>query len=348
MMNIDYKNIPICIIGAGAIVRDAHLPAYQIAGFRVKGITNRKKEKAEALASEFGIPAIYESISEMVAAKGNSVVYDFALPASEIMQVLELLPVGATVLIQKPLGENIQEAKAILNLTQEKQMVAGVNFQMRFAPYILEAKRMIANGALGEIADIEVYVNVHTPWSLWDFLFSKPRMEINYHSVHYIDLIRSFIGNPQKIYARTFKHPQSRQLASVRTNIIMDYGDALRATIHTNHNHNYGYEHQQSYLKIEGTNGAIKIGFGVLIDYPRGVPDIFEYVLLNNDETPVWQTKSIAGSWFPHAFIGTMEQMLLTKSGVIARPENSVEDAFETMRCVEAAYQSNESGGFSI
>ena len=90
------------------------------------------------------------------------------------------------------------------------------------------------------------------------------------------------------------------------------------------------------------------MGFGVLIDYPHGVPDSFEYVILKEGEAPVWQLKTINGTWFPHAFIGTMEQMLLTKSGLIEKPENSVDDAFETMRCVEAAYESSSVGGIKL
>ncbi|MFT4095085.1 MAG: Gfo/Idh/MocA family oxidoreductase [Niabella sp.] len=338
-------NIPICIIGAGGIVSDAHLPAYKIAGFHVKGITNRNMDKAKHLALQFHIPEVYQSVEEMVTANGTDVIYDFALPASEIINVILQLPEGATVLIQKPLGESIEEAKNILDLVNKKKITAGVNFQMRFAPFIAAAKQMIANNEIGDITDIEVYVNVYTPWNLWNFLFSKPRMEINYHSVHYVDLIRSFLGTPDRIFARTFKHPQSVQLASVRTNIIMDYGDLLRATIHTNHNHHYGYKNQQSYVKIEGTKGAIKIGFGALIDYPHGVPDSFQYITLNAKEEASWKEKTIEGTWFPHAFIGTMEQMQLVKKGLIAKTENDITDAFETMACVEAAYKDSEKGG---
>ena len=342
------KNIPICIIGAGGIVADAHLPAYKIAGFNVKGITNRRKAKAEALAQQFGIAQVYDNLSDMVAANGTDCVYDFALPASEIIPVLEQLPQKATVLIQKPYGESLEEARAIHALAKSKQMLAGVNFQMKFAPYILEAKKMIDEGKLGTITDLEVYVNVYTPWNLWEFLFSKERMEINYHSIHYIDLVRSFLGNPQKVFAKSFRHPEAQQLTSVRSNIIMDYGDYLRAAIHTNHNHQYSKTKQESYVKIEGTKGAVKITFGALINYPHGIPDKFEYILTEGEDKSELHTKTIDGTWFPHAFIGTMEQMLLAKTGAIEKPENSIDDALMTMACVEAAYASNANGGMLV
>jgi len=347
-MNIKHEpNIPICIIGAGGIVADAHLPAYKIANYTVKGIVNRNTAKAVALAEKFGIEKVYDSLEEMVTDNGTEVIYDFALPASEIINVLERLPDEATVLIQKPYGESLDEAKAIHKLAYQKHLQAGVNFQMRFAPYILEAKRMIADGLLGDIVDIEVYINVHTPWNLWEFLFVKERMEINYHSIHYVDLIRSFLGNPKKVLARTFKHPQALQLASVKSNIIMDYGDLVRAVIHTNHNHNYSPQKQESYVKIEGTKGAIKIGFGALINYPHGIPDTFEYIHLE-DGVAEWKTKPLHGTWFPHAFIGTMREMQRAKARIIQKPENSIDDALMTMACVEAAYISNEKDGIAV
>ncbi|MBZ4188084.1 Gfo/Idh/MocA family protein [Niabella beijingensis] len=337
--------VSICIIGAGGIVNDAHLPAYRIAGFNVKSIADRDYQKAEGLAAKFFIPQVYHSLEEMVGGQDENVIYDCALPASEIAGVLQQLPEDATVLIQKPLGESIGEAKRLLEIAHSKKIRAGVNFQLRFAPAVLEAKKMIREGKIGELTDIEVYVNVHTPWKLWSFLFEKPRMEINYHSIHYIDLIRSFLGNPSGVYAKTFKHPDSPQLASVKSTIIMDYGAQIRATIHTNHHHDFGYQHQESYIKIEGTRGAIKMSLGVLINYPLGIPDTFEYITAG---FPEWQSTKIEGSWFPHAFIGTMEQMILAKKGRIEKPENNIDDALDTMRCVEAAYISSEQGGISL
>jgi predicted dehydrogenase len=122
----------------------------------------------------------------------------------------------------------------------------------------------------------------------------------------------------------------------------------VRANILTNHCHNYGMPKQQSYIKIEGTNGAVLINFGALINYPRGAADSFEYILLDGNEDPQWKEMKIEGSWFPHAFIGSMNEMLLAAEGVIEQPDNSVEDCIYTMECVEAAYTSSKNGGVKI
>ena len=55
--------------------------------------------------------------------------------------------------------------------------MAGINFQLRYAPYILAAKELISKNEIGELNDIEINVNVYTPWHLWDFLFTSPRLK---------------------------------------------------------------------------------------------------------------------------------------------------------------------------
>jgi predicted dehydrogenase len=339
---------PILLIGAGGIVKDAHLPAYRLAGFPVAGIFDLHRAKAEQLAADFQIPRVYDTLADLIADAPATAVFDLALPASAILPVLQQLPAGAACLIQKPMGEDLAQAKAILQVCREQNLVAGINFQLRYAPAMAKAREMIAAGRLGELTDIEVNVNVYTPWHLWDFLFTLPRTEILYHSIHYLDLVRSFLGSPAGIYAKTVKHPQMTQLASVRTNIILDYGDYVRANILTNHCHQYGPEKQQSYIKFEGTRGAVIIRLGVLMDYPKGGQDAFDYVLLEAGQTPEWQQLEIEGSWFPHAFIGSMAQVMLAAEGTIARPDNTVEDCIHTMAAVEAAYQSSAAGGMAI
>jgi predicted dehydrogenase len=332
-------------------VNAAHLPAYRIAGFNVQAIFDIDNNKAKATADKFSIPHVFKTIEEMLSHAPATTVFDVAVPGSALISVLKKLPARSNVLLQKPMGENYTDAKRILSITKKKKMVAGVNFQLRYAPFIMEVRNMLKEGLLGELHDIEINVNVYTPWQLWDFLYASPRVEILYHSIHYIDLVRSFFGDPVSVYAKTTKHPAMKELASVRSNIIMDYGDMTRANILTNHCHVFGPQQQQSYIKFEGTNGAVKINFGALKNYlqgsatPTGVTDTFEYILLEDGEYKEWKTKKIKGSWFPHAFIGSMTQVMLAAEAIIATPDNSVEDCIHTMACVEAAYRSSKQGG---
>lgn len=345
-MKRDQLNIK--IIGAGGIVKDAHLPAYTLAGWTVDGIFDLNQEKAEALARNFNIEFVHDSLRSLIEASNEHTIFDVAVPGASVLSVLKQLPDHSVVLIQKPMGEDLTMAKEILQVCRSKKLEAGMNFQLRYAPFIRKARSFIEEGFIGTLCDIEINVNVFTPWHLWDFLFDLPRMEILYHSIHYIDLIRSFFGNPENVYAKTTKHPNSPNLSSVRSNIIMDYGEMTRASILTNHNHDYGEKHQSSYIKLEGTEGAVRIRMGVLKSYPQGENDLFEIVQTRSNVDQGWQTVDIEGTWFPHAFIGTMQEMIKAKYELNYKPNNSVEDAIYTMICVEAAYESSHRGGVSL
>lgn len=335
----------ILIIGAGGIVRDAHLPAYQIAGFRVKGIFDLEIQKARKLAKKFQISGVFSTLKEIIEQANENTVFDLAVPGKEIMSVLKEIPEHSVILIQKPMGEDLKMARQILELCKEKDLKAGINFQLRYSPMVNKAKEFISENKLGEICDIEINVNVFTPWHLWEFLKSSPRVEILYHSIHYVDLVRSFLGNPEGVYAKTIKHPAVKDLASVRSNIIMDYGSHKRANILTNHNHGYAEKYQRSFIKIEGSLGAIRMEIGVLKNYPDGKDDKFEYILFEDDKG--WREEYIEGTWFPHAFIGSMKEMIKARKNPQYVPDNSVEDCIHTMAVVEAAYISSAKGGIS-
>ena len=118
---------------------------------------------------------------------------------------------------------------------------------------------------------MEIHVSVFTPWDLWSFLANIPRLEILYHSIHYIDLVRDWFGNPRKVLARTIRNPITPKLAATRSIVVLDYDDWKRITISTNHAHSYP-ETQRSQVTWEGTDGALEAIMGVNLDYPTGKP----------------------------------------------------------------------------
>ncbi|PTR01084.1 putative dehydrogenase [Mucilaginibacter yixingensis] len=349
-MEIKYKPtlpqtpLPIVIIGAGGIVGDAHLPAYRKAGFEVFGITNRTRARAEKLAAEWNIPHVFDTVDDAVAAAPANAVYDITIMPEQFVATLEKLPEGAGVLIQKPMGDYFWQTKEILEVCRRKKLMAAINCQLRFAPYVAAARYMIDQGLIGELYDMEVRVTLQTPWELFPHVMIHPRLEIQYHSIHYIDLLRSFLGDPHSVMAKTLKHP-AKSLSSSRSTILFDYGNTMHAVINTNHDHAFGPHNQESFIKWEGTKGAIKARMGLLMDYPHGVPDKFEYCIVEEGKAPEWKEVQLEGSWFPDAFIGTMSSVMRYKNGETNVLPTSVEDVVKTMAVVEAAYKSSDTGG---
>ena len=335
--------LPIIVVGAGGIVHDAHLPAYRKAGFPVAALVDANRERAATLAKNYSVPLATDSLDEAIGYAPTKSIFDVAVPAGAILDVLKRLPDGAAVLIQKPMGNTLEEADQILSLCRKKSLTAAVNFQLRYAPTMLAAKKITDAGLLGQLHDMEIVVSVYMPWELWTFLSTAPRLEILYHSIHYIDLVRSWFGNPERVLARTVRHPNTANLASTKSVITLDYGDWKRVYIATNHGHRF-QDTQQSYVRWEGTEGGLHAVMGVNLDYPKGRPDTLSFAKLGEK----WQQLSTKGNWFPDAFIGSMGSLQAYVTGASNALPTSVEDAIDTMRTVEAAYTSSEQSGVPL
>jgi len=332
--------LPIVSIGAGGIVHDSHLPAYRKAGFPVFALIDPDQAKANALAGEFSVANVYRSIAEALPKLPQACIFDVAVPASAILKVLPQLPDGAAVLIQKPMGETLAEAVAIERLCREKGLIAAVNFQLRWAPVMQAARQYALAGLLGDVHEMEVHVSVFMPWDLWSFLATSPRLEILYHSIHYVDLCRAWFGNPRKVLAKTVRNPLTPALAATRSILVLEYDDWKRVSISSNHAHTYNGT-QRSQVTWEGTEGAMEAIMGVNLDYPVGKPDRLRYARRGGE----WETVPTKGNWFPDAFIGSMGSLQAFVAGATNDLPTRVSDALDTMRTVEAAYISSQLDG---
>lgn len=335
------KPRPIVILGSGGIVRDAHMPAYRKAGFPVAGVFDLNRGRAEALARDFEIPAVFDSLETAVATPGA--VFDIAAPPTEHAALLKALPEGASVLVQKPMGLDLAAATEIREVCRARRLTAAVNFQLRFSPMMLGVADALAKGRLGRLVDIEVHLNLVTPWELFPHLKPNPRVEIVSHSIHYLDLIRSLVGDPTNVLARSYGHPSS-DLAQTRTSAILDYGTDLRVTLSINHHHNFGRKFQDASFRFEGDRGAALVHLGLLLNYPEGEPDELWLAPLGGP----WEQVPLAGRWFPDAFIGPMANLQRYAAGEDETLHTSVEDAWRTMALVEACYRSNEIPGVAV
>lgn len=325
---------PIVIVGAGGIIRDAHLPAYKKAGLAVAGAFDTDRARAEALAQDWDLADVYTDLGDATGRHGTGAVYDIATPPHVITDILPHLPDGAAVLIQKPMGADQDQARAIRQMCRDKGLKAAVNFQLRFSPMMMAVADAVKRGLLGDMLEIEVHLNIFTPWHLFPFLIPMERVEIAVHSIHYLDTIRAIAGNPQGVFARSMGDPRAADFAQTRTTVVLDYGDRLRGLMTINHNHPHGRKFQSAWFRFEGTEGAMMVKLGVCYDYPNGEAD--ELWLCRKDGE--WEQVPLEGAWFIDAFMGTMRNVQRFDAGEDDTLYAGFEDAYQTMALVEACF----------
>ncbi len=341
---------PIIALGAGNIVREAHIPAYRATGIPYAGFFDIDSARARATRDIAGEGEVFVDLAaaigtaQTLGALGDRVVFDIAVPAEQILSLVSALPVGSAALIQKPLGRNLAEAEEIAAVCEARSIVASVNFQLRSAPAMLALHDAISRGLLGTPTECEFRVNLFTPWGRWAFLEGIPRMEILYHSIHYLDLVRHLFGDPTAIRGVSHRDSSLPNHADTRTTLICDGPPGLRTLVHTNHAHDFGRRHGASELRVEGTDGAAVVRMGVNLDYPRGAADSLEISEREGD----WHRVPLRGNWFPAAFEGPMALLQRFLAGEGEEPWTQITDAVRTMALVEAAYSACTTPGTPI
>jgi predicted dehydrogenase len=138
-------------IGAGFIMRDIHLPAYNEAGFRVVAIASRTPEHARAAAEQNGVQEVYDTWQELLDDPEVEVV-DIAFPPDQQLQIVEaaaLKPHVKGILAQKPVAFTLEEAARMVRVCADAGKKLGVNHNMRYDQSMRALKTLLDRRELG-------------------------------------------------------------------------------------------------------------------------------------------------------------------------------------------------------
>lgn len=324
------------IVGCGGIVNYGHLIAYKNNGLKVLACYDMNAAAARNTAAAHGIPKVYDKLDDLLADPAIEIV-DIAVQPWHQREIAEkAFAAGKHALCQKPLADTFADAVAIVAASKHAGRKVAVNQQMRWSAGIAAARDLIQKGYIGQPTDAQIQVSTSTPWHMWPWLANSPRLEISYHSIHYLDAMRSLFGEPAWVTSRHARYPKQAEKAETKTITVLDYAAGLQALVAVNHHD----DSSDSYatFRFLGTEGLIKGTIGLLYDYPHGRPDTFE-IRRHEDAPEAWQRITLEGLWIPDAFIGPMASLMeaIQTDGM---PITSAEDNLNTLRVVEAAYRS--------
>ena len=344
LLDLDYKpHMPpktdygIGIVGCGGIVQYAVLPTYIKHGLNVQACFDISRATAESVAAEFDIPNVYDSLEELLADPAIEIVEISVPPQYQLGIARTCIAAGKHLLCQKPLADTLPHAAEIVRLAREAGVKLAVNQQLRWGQGLRAAKTLIRKGWIGQVVDASIQVSVNTPWQMWPWLAISPRLEVQYHSIHYIDAMRSILGDPIWITSRHARNPlQGEIVGETKTITVMDYDTDLQVLIADNHsNHSDDYF---AIFRFIGTEGHITGTLGAMYNYPDGRPDTLQWSSTRYYPEKRFEAK-LEGKWIPDAFIGPTASLMqaIQEDGV---PETDGHDNLQTLRVVEAAYQS--------
>ena len=330
------RELGIGIVGCGGIVELGHLPAYRQAGLRVVAVHDVDVERARTVAREFGIPAVSPSAEALVAAEDVDVV-DIAVPPWVQPEIVALaLSAGRHVLCQKPFSLEMSQARQMVEAAESAGVLLAVNQQMRWIAAMAASKDLIAKGAIGRATAAQLQVSGFADWTPWPWLVAAPRLEVMYHSIHYLDSVRSVLGDPEWI---TSIHGRNRAQSGVegetQTTTVLEYGDGLQALITMNHADVHGAT--ENAFRFLGTEGALEGTIADEYDAVQGRCDTL--TLRRSGESPV--VYDFDTRWLPDAFLGPMSD-LMDAIATGRTPQTSGRDNLRTLALALGSYRSAE------
>jgi 1,5-anhydro-D-fructose reductase (1,5-anhydro-D-mannitol-forming) len=186
------------LIGTGAHASQVIAPALAATkGQALAGALGSSPDKSAAFAGTFGGRA-YASLDELLADRECDAVFISTPNDQHRSQTEAAAAAGKHVLVEKPMALSPSDCRAMIDACKAAGVTLGLGFQRRLHPVAREVKRLIDEGALGEIVMMQAeYHTAYAPWSNWRADRSQAGSDILAAvGVHLYDLLCWFDSSP--------------------------------------------------------------------------------------------------------------------------------------------------------
>lgn len=166
------KDIRVLIIGTGGMAK-AHAEAYAaISGVTVVAGVDNNADRLAAFTARHQIANGFASVTDAIAWGQFDAVSNVTPDPVHYPTTMPLLAAGKHVLCEKPLAANYPHAAEMAAAAAKACVVNMVNLTYRNGPALIEAAKMVAAGAIGEVRHFEAsYLQswlTQPAWGQWD------------------------------------------------------------------------------------------------------------------------------------------------------------------------------------
>ncbi|TFD77034.1 Gfo/Idh/MocA family protein [Cryobacterium psychrophilum] len=127
-----------------------------LTGHTVQSVGSRSQESADAFATEFGIPNAHASYEALVNDPEVDVIYVSTPHPFHAANATLALNAGKHVLVEKSFTLNAREARALVDLGREKNLLVQEAMWTRFLPHMVRIREILAAGTLGDVHTLMV------------------------------------------------------------------------------------------------------------------------------------------------------------------------------------------------
>lgn len=329
------RNLRFAIFGTGFWSR------YQLAGWQeLEGVEcvalyNRTRAKAEALAQQFGIPAVYDD-PELLLQKEE---VDFIDIITDVNTHPHFVYLAAkyrkAVICQKPMAPDLATARQMVRTCKQAGVPFFIHENWRWQTPIREVKRVLDSGVIGKPFRARVtFSNSFPVFDNQPFLRELEQFVLTDIGSHILDTARFLFGEAQNLYCQIRRVNPTIRGEDVAT-VLMRMGEEITVVCEMSYASRTEHERfPQTFLFVEGDRGSLELA----TDYWLRVTTA-DGTLSRRVPPPRYRWADPAYD-VVHSSIVPCNADLLRALQTGSLPETHAEDNLKTVELVFASYES--------
>lgn len=174
-----------------------HAKAFRDAGAEVVGIVGRTESVVNKVAKELAISYAGTDWQKALWACKPDIVSIATPGGAHVQAITQAVELGCHVFCDKPLTESGETAQAVYDLAEKQGVKTAFAASFRYMPEIMHAKRLVAEGKIGEPTEVECIshfnLDKHIPFG-WSHKAAAGGGRLNNNLTHLLSIVTSVVG----------------------------------------------------------------------------------------------------------------------------------------------------------
>jgi predicted dehydrogenase len=218
------------IIGTGGIAQTFALDLELTDSGRIVAVGSRAQDTADAFADTHDIPNRHASYEALVADPEVDAVYVATPHPWHHDNAMLALEAGKAVLVEKPFTMNAGEARDLVATARGRGLFLMEAMWTRFLPHIADLRRLLAEGALGEIVSLSADHGQWFPDDPQHRLFAPTLgggalLDLGVYPVSFASMV---LGTPERILAMI---ESAATGVDAQTSMLFSYASGAQALL---------------------------------------------------------------------------------------------------------------------
>lgn len=218
------------IVGPGRIAESVIGDFALVPGARAVACASRSQARADSFAERHGLDKAYGSYGAIIADAEIDALYVATPHPQHHAIALAGIAAGKALLVEKTFTATVAGAEEIVAAARARGVFVMEAMWTRFQPAIVAARELVADGAIGEVRQVQADLGVDRPYDPTDRLFDPAQgggamLDLG---VYVVSLAQHFLGDPDRTYVSGSLAPTG---VDAEAGLLLGYPDGRAASL---------------------------------------------------------------------------------------------------------------------